>query len=378
MASFDIETAETLREVPRSAWDSLSGTDSLYLSHGWLSHVEQEEGADTGYLLASGPDGLLGALPTYAVETETNEDYWHAAALGGAGHGCYLVAGTRRAYVNNFLLSPELAGAQGDDVVDALLRRAERQAAELDRDGVALLYLSTAAVQRLWRIRDDVRPLLLDIETELALAGDQFDDYLAAVGPRRSYSVRKEIRLFAAAGYENAVEKLSQCWHEAGPLVSQVQRKYGHPDTAETCRAALRGLAEAFDPQSVVFSARRGGRLVGCAVYFAWRGTLHGRTVGFAYDELKDLGEYFNLYIYEPVRHAYRHQYSRLHLGRGSNTAKLRRGAHPRALWAVFLPANETPADWRRFNRTALRALQRQARLDDLDVPGAWVADETS
>jgi predicted N-acyltransferase len=374
-AAFDVAPAGSIQAVSPSVWDALTGADSLYLSHRWLSAVEREPGADADLLLATEAGGLLGALPVYAVTAEANDDYRRVTALGGAGQGHHLVTGTRRAYVNDFLLDPELSTERGDEVLDALLSAAQRYATERGRAGICLLYLRTGAAARLRRLRGDACPLLVDIETDLARPGERFEDYLAAVGGRRAYAVRKEMRRFAAAGYEVGVERLAECWHEAGPLVAQVQQKYGHPDTPDVCRAALRGLAESFGPQSVVFTARRAARLLACAVFFAWRGTLYGRAVGFAYDELDNTGEYFNLYIYEPLRYAYRNGLSGLHLGRGSNVAKLRRGAWPRALWAVFLPAGGAGARWRAFNRAALSDLRRQADVADLDVPEGWAAD---
>jgi predicted N-acyltransferase len=196
------------------------------------------------------------------------------------------------------------------------------------------------------------------------------------VGHRRAYPIRKEMRRFAAAGYELAVEPLSQCWYEAGPLVANVQQKYGHADTADDCRAGLRTQAEALDRHSLVFTARRRGRLVGCALFYAWRTTLHGRVVGFDYPALSNAAEYFNLLFYEPLRYAYEHGYAALRLGISSYEAKVGRGARAAPLWAMFRPPPAAALDWRHTNRLVLGDWQRPCRLEDIDIPPEWVAGD--
>lgn len=380
MTALTIEVADSLDAIDSAAWDDVFGaTGSSHLSHGWLRYVEREPGGHAVYLLATAADGSLhGALPTYAVDAESNRAYASADASTGSPIERYLVAGTRWAYVNDVLLQPNLDQGRGDEALGALVRAAEHRAATLGRDGVALLYLHTQAAQRLCSIRPDARPVLLDIESDLPLAGDGFDGYLAGLSAHRTYSVRKELRRFNGAGYRVAVERLSDCWHDAGPLVSQVQRKYGHPDSPAECRTRLRRLADVLDPQSLVFTARLHDELVGCAVYLAGRGTLHGRSVGFAYDRLAGVGEYFALYVYEPIRYAYRHGYTRLELGRGSNVAKVRRGARPQALWAILLPAHHTTGAWRQLNRDALVRIREEVPVDGLSIPDSWITDDTA
>lgn len=375
-ASLRIQEVATLDEIPQSLWDSLSGARSFYLCHDWLSYVESETGAADRYLMAWSDGGLAGALPTYALSTETNKNYQTAHILGGRVPGSYLITGTRRAYVNDTMLANDSRRECADQALDCLLSAADEQARALGLDGVAFLYLRTEAAQRLLGLRGDIRPLLLGIDTELSVPGNCFDDYLDEVGKRRASGVRHEMRSFAAAGYQVSVEKLADCWYEMGPLVASVQQKYGHPDSIESCRGSLRKQAESLNPHSLVFTARRSGVLVGCALFYAWRRTLFGRVVGFDYTALADVGEYFNLYFYEPLRYAYASGHRCLHLGRGSFFAKLRRGAQPRALWAAFAPSGSWSADWRAFNRQELQRCQDQWRFSEIDAPSNWLSRE--
>ncbi len=373
-ASLRIQEVAALDEIPQLLWDSLSGAGSFYLCHDWLSYVESETGAASRYLMAWSAGGLAGALPTYALSAETNRNYQTAHILGGRVPGSYLITGTRRAYVNDMMLANDPRQECADKALDCLLSAAGGQARTLGLDGVAFLYLPTAAAQRLLGLRGDIRPLLLGIDTELSVPGNCFEDYLDEVGKRRASGVRNEMRSFAAAGYQVSVEKLADCWYEMGSLVASVQQKYGHTDSIESCRGSLRKQAETLNPHSLVFTARRSGALVACALFYAWRRTLFGRVVGFDYAALADVGEYFNLYFYEPLRYAYDNGYSSLQLGRGSYFAKLRRGARPRALWAVFAPSGRWSADWRDFNWQELQRCQDQWCFSEIDIPSNWLS----
>ncbi|UJW29921.1 GNAT family N-acetyltransferase [Saccharothrix sp. AJ9571] len=353
----DITTVNCMAEVSPGDWNGLSGATSFYLSHEWLSFVERDTSATAKYLLLSGGSRLLAALPLYAVENETNRYYRVAPD--------YLIAGTRQAYVNDVLVDPSLSDTDRVSALTALLETAEK-------DCLAFLYLSSSGAEELRRMRPQAQPTLLAMDARISLVGDTFADYLAHLGARRSYAVRKELRRFAETGHEVAVERLSDCWYEAGPLVANVQRKYGHSDTAETCRKGLSAQADALDPFTRVFTLRVRGKLRACALFYSWRDTLYGRIVGFDYANVGGAGEYFSLYMYEPLRYAYDNGYRSLHLGRESYTAKVRRGATLRTLWGLNLPPDSSEG-WRGRNASVLRDWQREYSIGQLDVPPGWV-----
>lgn len=368
----DVHHVSTLDEVDAARWNELSGAASIYLSHAWLRHVERITGADRTYLLVQDAGGtLLGALPTYLAATEGNSNYRADLVLDGRLAGRHLIAGSYRGYDNDVLLHPSLTEDEQDVVLATLLDAAERRAAELGCADVLFLYLTTAAAARLQRVRPATRPLLLNLDTVLPVPGDGMDDYLAELGGRRAYGVRKDMRLFDAAGYTTALEPLSACWYEAGPLAANVQNRHGKHETDEEARASLRSQAEALDTNGLAFTARRDGRLVAMAVHYAWRDTLYGRFVGFDYDAMDDAREYFTLYYYLPLRWAYENGVRAIHWGMGSYTAKFRRGARPNPLWATALNPSRA-GDWRRWNTDLARTWREQWGLDAVGVPEAW------
>jgi hypothetical protein len=371
--SLEVHYASTMDMVDADRWNELSGSASLYLSHGWLRHVERITSADRTYLLVCDAAGtILGALPTYLVDKESNNSYRTDLILDGRLSGRHLLAGSCRAYHNDVLLHPSLGEDEQDLVLGMLLDAAERRAAELGCDDVVFLYLTTDAVTSIRRVRPAVSPLLLSMDTVLPVVGEGVDDYYSELGARRAYGVRKDMRIFDDAGYTTAIEPLSACWHEAGPLVANVQQRYGHDESAEDCRVSLRSQARALDANTLTFTARRDGRLLALALHFAWRDRLYGRLVGFDYDALAGAREYFSLYYYLPLQWAYRAGMRTMHLGSGSYAAKFRRGAAPTALWAASLTAARA-GDWARWNADRLITWRDTLGPDGLDVPADWV-----
>jgi len=371
--SLELHRVSTLDSVEPGQWNDLSGAASFYLSHAWLSHVERISGADCTYLLVRDSSGtLLGALPTYQVDDETNtNNYRPDRILDGRLTGRHLLAGSCRAYDNDVLLHPSLTDDEQDLVLGLLIDAAEHRATELGCEDVLFLYLTTAAATRIRRVRPELCPLLLKLDTVLPVPGESIDDYYTTLGARRAYSVRKDMRIFDNAGYATAIEPLSACWHEAGPLAANVENRYGKGETVEEARASLKSQAHALDPNSLTFTARRDGKLVAMAVHYTWRGKLYGRLVGFDYDALDDAREYFTLYYYQPLQWAYQNGIHTIHLGTGSYTAKFRRGAQPNPLWAAALTATRA-GDWRGWNTHQLTTWQDEWGLDDMGVPADW------
>jgi uncharacterized protein len=370
-ASLDVQRLSTLDMVDAGSWNELSGAASIYLSHAWLRHVERTSGAECAYLVVLDAEGtLLGALPTYTA-AESNSNYRTDLILDGRLSGRHLLAGSCRGYDNDLLVHPSLTDDEQDLVLGMLIDAAERRAADLGCDDVLFLYLSTEAAARLRRVRAESCPLLLNLDTVLPVQGESIDDYLAALGGRRAYAVRKDMRVFDAAGYTTAIEPLSECWHEAGPLAANVQNRHGKHETVEEARTSLRSQADALDSAGLAFTARREGKLVALAVHYAWRDKLYGRFVGFDYEALTDAREYFTLYYYLPLRWAYRNGATTLHWGMGSYSAKFRRGARPNPLWAASLTTSRA-GDWRRWNTELAATWRDEWGLDEVGVPADW------
>jgi uncharacterized protein len=370
-----ISIASSLREVAPGDWARIAGRGGVYSSHPWLAALEGQPGFDARYLLVRTPaGGLVGALPVYRVEGPGSVSlYDHYAlfveptAAGVDLRGAWFpafYAGTKAGYRGELLIDPRLDEATAGRVLTGLLWRLAAAADESGARSLALLYLTeTAAAAVLPLLGPSVRPLLSAAATHVAVRWRSFEEYVAWLPAHRRYSVRGEIRRFAQGGHQVSVGRLSDCYEEAGPLLANVQRKYGHGSTPDEMTQQLARQCAALDEQSVVFQLRHGARLVGYALCFVWADELYLRTVGFDYIATGANAEYFMLGCYLPIRYAIEHSLRVVHLGTGSYEAKLRRGAVPTPLWSALVPGRPQPA-WEDglegWNAAALRRLRPQ------------------
>jgi hypothetical protein len=161
-------------------------------------------------------------------------------------------------------------------------------------------------------------------------------------------------------------------------LVANVQQRYGHDDTAESCRQDLRAMSEQFAGHDLVFTARRGGKLVAAAVFFHWNDTLAGRVVGFDYANLAGAMEYFNLYFYQPISYACEHGVTRILFGLGSERTKQLRGAQLSGLWTLAIGPAVTAGlvDWRTRNAVMRERLTKSAQVNEARLSDVRFGDD--
>jgi uncharacterized protein len=349
----------------RADWDDLAAGVSFYLSRDWLRPSERSSSATARYLVVTGPGGdLVAASPYYLVSRERN-DFYRLDLLGLQPQptGRYVCAGSRRGYHNAPLVR---------DTADAAIRRhalrlmSDEICAVADQAGQGTawwLYVADETVGELCAAADCDVPLYLDMEARAQLRGWSWDDFLDGLPSARRRTLRREDRAFARAPYSVSVASLRDCWYEAGPLLANVQRRYGHSDSPEEARDYLAGLAlGSADPGSVIL-CRREGALVGYCHFYDFGRTRWLRSVGFDYPRLAGAYEYFALTYYLPIREAYARGLRSAHYGIKSLGTKALRGATLRPLWAV--PIGEAAAGWpswrrRERNRNALAAARAQ------------------
>ncbi|BBC92778.1 GNAT family N-acetyltransferase [Streptomyces griseofuscus] len=332
-----LETATTLDKVAAEDWDTLAEPEGFYLSHGWLRAVERESGAAVTYLLAYAGDRLVGGLPLYEIEHEHNKFYARKPRLDqmGAG-GEWGVAGSHRGYSCGIPRAAEYADAVLDLLLDA---RARLNPAS--RTGSLFLFATNRTAAALHR-----RGAAVDFDcgdATLHTGGADFADYCGTLVSRRRIALKSEYARFLAAGYELGRQRLGECLEEAVPLLANLQAKYGHSTGAAEIHRTFADQAATLDDRSVVFTARRAGRLIGVSVMYEWRGTLYARATGFDYTALRGAYEYYGLCYYLPIDYMSERGLTALHLGIGAYSAKVKRGARLVPLWTVALA--DDPAD---------------------------------
>lgn len=346
-----VTTADAIADVPAGDWDALT-EDSLYTCHRWLTFVEQDTTAVHRYVTVEGDGRLMAALPLYEVLTEENAFYDPKRLVDGRWQGGHLIAGARRGFVTSLPVRDTLSGDERHQVLDALLSAVERESAARG-PGALLLYMPSHTCEELARCRPEVAPLLTSMEARLALPGTGFEDYLASLRKQARTNARREIAVYRGSGLVTGIERIGDCCDEAAPLLRQLQAHYGHAGTDEHYRRMLRRHATALDDMSLVVTARRDGRLVAFALFYLWGTTMYLRLAGFDYARLPGAFEYFNVAFYIPIEWAYDHGFDRIHLGRESFEAKVRRGARLHPALSAALPettpgARESAREWNR------------------------------
>ncbi|WP_412743450.1 GNAT family N-acetyltransferase [Krasilnikovia sp. MM14-A1004] len=337
-APLRVRWADSLSDVPRNQWDEISAELGLYYSHRWLAMLEANPGARVRYLLVWRGDIVVAGMPVQDVLNETLRNYRpdkHAAVTGG---GRWLLAGTRRAYSSGVAVHSALTGAERREAVQLVVDAARDYAASAGYDGVVWMYATTSAAADL--VRCGARAGLATAEAIIRPAAAGLDAYLSAFSAHRGREMRREMRVFEGAGYEVSTSALSGCWEEAGQLLLNIQRKYGHETTLQAEQASLRSQADALDDQSVVVCVRDEGRLVGFTLFYRWNSTLYARVAGFDYTAVRRAYEYFNVAYYRPVALMADLGLGELHLGTGSLDAKIARGAVLRPLWMAAVPVD--------------------------------------
>jgi uncharacterized protein len=379
-AAIETYTGTSLDEdLPASFWTSLHHGAGFYQSRPWLKFTEWSAGKAVTYAWVTMGGRALGLLPVYPAPDAPGSGYTLAELSGDDATDIPAgVCGNRRGYRNEMLittLSP--ASGTGRAVLARLAGAALQACTDMGCPTVVFPYVSREYAGVLCQVLPHAIPLLSRLDAHIDVRGRSFDEYVRELGSQKAWKVRKEIRRFAQAGYRTGVERLGDCWHEAGPLVANVQQRYGHNDTAESCRRGLRAQAELLSDHDLVFTARNCGKLVAAAVYYKWNDTLVSRCVGFDYASLAGAGEYFNLNIYQPMNYACEHGLERIMLGTGTESAKRQRGAQLTGLWTVAAGPELAIRlhDWRARNAAALERLKLAAQITDADLPDEWCGD---
>ncbi|HLK00001.1 MAG TPA: GNAT family N-acetyltransferase [Streptosporangiaceae bacterium] len=372
-AALEVHTGASLDDVPVSSWLSFDPEAGFYQSRPWLEFVERTAGPAVAYTWVTGQGRTLGVLPVYQPARPGSG--YALADLGGAdsASGPVAVCGNRRGYRNEILASSLPAASEiGRAALAGLAAAAQEICDQKGWSNLVFPYLSHAYATVLRQELPQAIPLLGYLDANIDIAGRTFDEYVRGLGGKKADVVWNEIRRFERAGYATAVERLTDCWDQVGPLVANVQERYGHDTTAEECRQDLRTMSEQFAGHDLVFTARRGGKLIAAAVFFHWNDTLAGRVVGFDYANLADAMEYFNLYFYQPISYACEHGVTRILLGLGSERTKQLRGAQLSGLWTLAVGPAVTAGlgDWRTRNEVMRERLTNSARVNGARLSG--------
>jgi predicted N-acyltransferase len=323
-------------------WDRCAGADNPFLSHAFLSVLEDSEsvGARTGWqplpIAIDGPDGRPAALmPAYAKNHSAGEyvfDHAWADAFQRAGGAYYPklqiavpftpVPG-RRLLTRDPGLAPALIAA-----AEAVVRNnglSSAHATFIDETEVPLFERAG------WLIR---------VDRQFHWHNDDyasFDDFLASLSSRKRKAIRKE-RTAALEGLE--VE------HVTGSALTEAHwdifwlfyqdtgsRKWGRPYLT---RAFFSLLGERLADRVLLVLAKRAGRPIAGALNLIGADTLYGRYWG-CVEEVPCL--HFELSYYQAIDIAIARGLKRVEAG-AQGEHKLSRGYRPVPTWSAHYLAD--------------------------------------
>ena len=344
----DLALLESIREIPREAWNALVGDESPFLEWEWLASLEEAGcvGGATGWaprpLVAREHGRLVAACPLYLKGNSEGEfvfDFGWADAAQRAGISYYpkLLVGVpftpvtgsrfliaegqdRRAWIRRFAqaLQEICLGNELSSVHVNFLRDDERE--ELAAAG----FLARSGFQYHWRSRGFA----------------SFDDYLASLTSKRRNQAKRERRelgeqnvvIDALSGDALGDEQFDAMYEIYLTTVSNNPwgRQYLN-------RKLFHLLRERFRHRLCFMRASVGGELIAGAVNVQKGDALYGRYWG-AHRQLRHL--HFNVCYYAGIEHCIAQGLTRFEPGAGGEYKQLR-GFDATATWSAHYIADE-------------------------------------
>ncbi|MBM0419443.1 MULTISPECIES: GNAT family N-acetyltransferase [Aeromonas] len=325
----------------QSGWDQLARHLPFYVSADWLHYSDRAGAAESRYVGVRQGDKLLAAVSTHWAPDEPSEEYIARKIVSAPeGIGTVLTLGGRRGYVSAVLTASELSAGEEARALGSALSAAVAGVPETDGQWW-WPYLHTCDLKRVLHAAAtagyaDASVHFIGADCTIDIVGASIDAYIAALpAAQRRTNFRRERRRFTEAGLRIEEIPLANHWYELGPLLANVQRKYGHDHTDEQMRNVLQAQAESLGGRAVVFACFQGESITGFSLCYRWNDELALRVVGFDYTKIQNVDEYAMVAIHAPLDYCYRLGLKRLHLGVDSYESKLRRGAYLQPLWAV-------------------------------------------
>ena len=361
---------QAIADVPAAEWDRCAGADNPFVSHAFLSAVEDSgsAGARTGWLpqhavLRDGSGAIVGCAPMYAKSHSYGEyvfDHGWAHAFERAGGRYYPKLQVAAPF--SPVPGPRLLLRPGAGVSPATLGHALVQACgELDLSSVHVTFCTGAEAEALedagWLRR-------IGVQFHWENAGyATFDDFLADLASRKRKSIRRERRDANDAGLEflalRGPEIGRRDWaafHEF--YLSTVDRKWG---SAYLTKQFFPLLGKRLGARVVLMLARKDGKPVAGALNLMGADTLYGRNWG-CRGEFPFL--HFELCYYRAIDFAIAHGLRRVEAG-AQGEHKIQRGYRPvptfSAHWIAHRGLRQAVAEFLEQERPA-----RLAEIADL------------
>jgi len=363
---FSLTLHRAIAEIPAAEWDACAGADNPFVSHAFLSAMEDSGSttARTGWLpqhaVLRAPDGaVVAAAPMYAKTHSYGEyvfDHGWAQAFERAGGKYYpkLLAAAPFSPVPGprLLVHPD-CGVPVTAMAGALVQACE----QLDLSSVHVTFCTEAE----WTALGEAG-WLQRIGMQFHWDNDgytSFDDFLGRLSSRKRKVLKRERRDANACGLEfltlTGTDITEAHWDAFYRFYqSTVDRKWG---SAYLTRKFFSMLGERLDEKVVLMLATNAGKAVAGALNLRGADTLYGRNWGC-------VGDYpflhFELCYYRAIDFAIEHGLKRVEAG-AQGKHKIQRGYLPQATYSAHWIAH---AGFRRAVDNYLREEREDTRRE--------------
>ena len=364
-----IKAIGRIADVPAEQWDACAGNENPFVSHAFLSALEDSGSASakTGWgiyhLVVEEPGcGLLGAMPMYLKGHSQGEyifDYGWADAYERAGGRYYpklLVAVPFTPATGPRLLARP--GPQADEVRDNLIAGAMEVARRLDVSTLHINFPTEAEWKRLGE-----RGMLQRTGEQFHWYNNgygDFDDFLNDLASRKRKAIKKERRGAVEAGVDIEILTGSDLreahWDAFYEFYMDTGgRKWGRPYLT---RQFFSLVSERMADRIALVMCRRAGRYIAGALNFFGTDTIYGRNWGCIEDH-RFL--HFEACYYQAIEFAIAHGLAKVEAG-AQGQHKIARG---------YVPAHVYSAHWIRdpaFRDAVERFLDQERREVDREI----------
>jgi hypothetical protein len=333
---FTLSTADSIRAVPASHWDATAGRDNPFLSHAFLSALEESgsvsarTGWDPTHLLLHKGDRLVGCAPCYRKSHSMGEyvfDHAWARAFEQAGGRYYpkLQVSVPFTPATGPRLLVGTTDAEASERRAALAHGLTQLASDARASSVHATFLTEpdrdAFAAAGWLARTDQQFHWIN------RGYADFEDFLGAFASRKRKQVRRERRDALAAGLTvrhcTGSDLTEAVWDAFFAFyIDTGNRKWGRPYLN---RAFFSLISERMADRILLVIAERDGRPIAGALNFIGTNTLYGRNWG-ALEEHPFL--HFELCYYQAIDFALARGLARVEAG-AQGEHKLARGYEP-------------------------------------------------
>ncbi|MEQ8603849.1 MAG: GNAT family N-acetyltransferase [Marivibrio sp.] len=288
-----IEVCERLADVPKAEWDACAGAENPFVSHDFLSALEESRSvtAETGWLpqhlLMKGPDGRLQAAAIcYLKGHSMGEyvfDYGWANAYERAGGRYYPKLLSAIPFTP--VTGPRFLTAAAPDPAHAIEALSAGMIELVERRGLSSLHVNFPTEAEAPALKEQGFLIRTGHQYHWTNEGyESFDDFLAQLSSRKRKAIRKERRKVEEAGVR--VETLTgdalkpEHWEVFYDFYTDTyDRKWGAPYLT---RDFFDRVQERLTDRTVLMLAYADDTPIAGALNFAGANAIYGRNWGAA------------------------------------------------------------------------------------------------